>query len=496
MSSIFRSPLATRSLPGARRAFLGTLVGAALVAGAAQAAEPTGPLPWRVGGRVGFTVDAAAFPESANTRLEVYLRITPGTVTSLVRDAAGERHLKLTARLKGAFGASQRSASEEFAIAPGDTATGFGKVVVLSFPTRPGPQELHVRLEDVFARKRGIAYMGRNVKEGSDVEGDFDVPAIQSGRSLSSLEFAWAEDSSVTSGAFAGRGPHIVPNPERLFGLYANELRAFFVARDAGERRDWSWRARILDPAGRIVAARETTVAAAAELRGRYVADVTREPAGGYDLEVAVWHPGDRDTLTRRAHWGVAWQPESWFRNPRVLEDHMHFLLSTDGEEHFVLMNPGEQEAFVDHFWQVRDPSPGTGRNEAHEEFLRRIALANRAYSHAASVPGMFSDMGRTFIRYGEPSEVLKQVVPSGDNTLTRVLQELQLSEDRDVGEVRQKGLGGDMRPYEVWVYEGEIPLPMDADPTVEKSTRHKRLVFLFVDEQGTGDYRLRYSTE
>jgi hypothetical protein len=35
----------------------------------------------------------------------------------------------------------------------------------------------------------------------------------------------------------------------------------------------------------------------------------------------------------------------------------------------------------------------------------------------------------------------------------------------------------------------------VDADPR-EKRSHRKRLVFLFVDEQGLGEYKLRYSTE
>ena len=58
-------------------------------------------------------------------------------------------------------------------------------------------------------------------------------------------------------------------------------------------------------------------------------------------------------------------------------------------------------------------------------------------------------------------------------------------------------GLGGDMRPFEVWVYEGEIPLPIDADPRVrDRRPPRRRMVFLFVDQQGNGNYTLRYSTE
>jgi hypothetical protein len=62
---------------------------------------------------------------------------------------------------------------------------------------------------------------------------------------------------------------------------------------------------------------------------------------------------------------------------------------------------------------------------------------------------------------------------------------------------VNQKGPGADQRPYEVWIYEGDIPLPFDADPANTLGRVNKRrLLFLFVDEQGLGTFTLRYSTE
>lgn len=470
----------------------------ALLAPVAHAEEPTGPLlPWRSSGRVGFTVDAAAFPESAGAVLEVYVRVPPATIAALLPDVQGNRRLSLVARLRSKFGGNQQSASQNIEFAPTDSSAGFGKVVLLKFPTRTGAQRLFVRLEDPNARKRGIAYMGRRVNEGGEVEGEIEVRAPRKNQSLSNFEFAWLEDTTQAPGAFVRGGHRVIPNPERLFGLYATDLKAFYVARGAeGDVRPWRARSRILDQAGRIVVERDTTFPPASRLDGNITEDVAREPAGGYTLELKVWREGDADTLSERARWSLAWQPSSWFRSAREVEDFVHFLLDSDGEERFALMNPGEQESFLQAFWEKRDPTPGTGQNEARDEFLRRIGLANRAYSRAGSQPGMFSDMGRTFIRYGEPSEVLKQVVPSGDNTLLQVIRELSLTEDRDVGDVHQKGIGGDIRPYEVWIYEGEIPLPPDADPSVERSNRRRRLVFLFVDDHGTGDFRLRYSTE
>jgi GWxTD domain-containing protein len=136
--------------------------------------------------------------------------------------------------------------------------------------------------------------------------------------------------------------------------------------------------------------------------------------------------------------------------------------------------------------------------NEAHAAFLKRTDFANRTYGRYGLGKGMFSDMGRVFIRYGEPSEVLKQVIPAQDNTLEQVIRQLAAADTRTMNDVSDRVIGADMRPFEVWIYEGNIPFPLDADPTTMNQPRHRnrRLVFLFVDEQWVGDFRLRYSTE
>jgi GWxTD domain-containing protein len=224
--------------------------------------------------------------------------------------------------------------------------------------------------------------------------------------------------------------------------------------------------------------------------------DLSTEPAGGYDLEVAVWQDGDAAPLTRRARFGVAWQVDSWMRNPRDIEDDVHFLLNPDDEEAFALLPPGEQERYLDDFWAARDPVAATGVNEARSTFLRRVDHANLTWSRPGLGKGMFSDMGRVYIRYGEPSEVVNQVIPTGDETVDRIVSQLSANEDRPVGDVTQKGPGGDPRPFEVWIYQAPIGLPPDADPRVVNRPRRTRLVFLFVDEHGVGDYRLRYTTE
>jgi GWxTD domain-containing protein len=468
---------------------------------ATQQEEGPGPLPWRVHGRLGFTVDAAAFPDSSGHQLEIYVRIPPTTVAALVRDEKGAARTRLSVRLKNRFGAKQHEASEEFAVAPGDTSLGFGKVIVLPFPVKPGGYRMTVRLEDPLSRKRGITYVGRKVAESTEVEGDVVVNEPRAGHELSDPEFIWAEADSVNAGAFR-RGQHaLLPNPERLYGLFANDLVAGFVARTGNtDPRAWHWRARVYDAKTKMVAERESSATASRELFATVVLDLAKEPSGGYDLDLKVWQEGDSLAMTRRAHFSIAWEPGSWERNPTEREDIVHFLLHPDVEERFARMHPGEQERFLVDFWKERDPTPETAQNEVRDAFFARVDRANKNFGRFGLAKGMFSDMGRTFIRYGEPDEILRQVIPSGDQSLTQAIELLELTEDRPTGDVHQKGLGADTRAFEVWIYEGSQPDPNDVNDAALESALlprpHRRTVFLFVDEQGYGDYTLRYTTE
>jgi len=92
-------------------------------------------------------------------------------------------------------------------------------------------------------------------------------------------------------------------------------------------------------------------------------------------------------------------------------------------------------------FWDKRDPSPGTSKNERMDEYYNRVAYANRSFSGFRE--GWKSDMGMIFIIFGPPSDI-----------------------ERHPFDVETK-------PYEIWYYY-----------TI---TRH----FTFQDRTGFGDYKL-----
>lgn len=96
-------------------------------------------------------------------------------------------------------------------------------------------------------------------------------------------------------------------------------------------------------------------------------------------------------------------------------------------------------------FWNKRDPDPSTKRNELMEEYYGRVEYANKTFGHFTE--GWKTDMGMVFIRFGAPEHVERHPFDTGS------------------------------RPYEVWYYY------------------QLQRQFIFVDEAGFGDYRLRYPT-
>ena len=92
-------------------------------------------------------------------------------------------------------------------------------------------------------------------------------------------------------------------------------------------------------------------------------------------------------------------------------------------------------------FWEKRDPTPSTRRNERMEEYYYRVASANDRYGTVED--GWETDRGYVMVRFGEPDMVERH--PYSFNT----------------------------KPYEIWTYY-----------------RIGRQ-FIFIDQTGLGDYEL-----
>jgi len=100
-----------------------------------------------------------------------------------------------------------------------------------------------------------------------------------------------------------------------------------------------------------------------------------------------------------------------------------------------------EKQKLFQEFWQRRDPSPDTKRNEYMEEYYARVEYANEHFSHYLA--GWRTDMGMVFILLGSPNNV-----------------------ERHPFDI-------DSKPYEIWSYYD-----------------YNRQV-VFADETGFGDFKL-----
>jgi GWxTD domain-containing protein len=191
---------------------------------------------------------------------------------------------------------------------------------------------------------------------------------------------------------------------------------------------------------------------------GAGLLDVAGLPAGNYTVTLAVGAER-RDAALRvsdpNARAGADNPADRFGPAGEALLDNLYaplIYLMADAERGiYPTLTPDGKRRFLRAFWARRDPTPGTPRNEAEEDFYDRIAAANRRFreSGGGRIPGWRTDRGRIFLKYGDPDEVLSRPQP------------------------------GSTLPFEVWKY-----------------TRGKLRKFCFMDLTRFGNYSLIYTND
>jgi GWxTD domain-containing protein len=77
------------------------------------------------------------------------------------------------------------------------------------------------------------------------------------------------------------------------------------------------------------------------------------------------------------------------------------------------LTSDRDRDLFIQAFWRLRDPTPGTPENEFQVEHTKRFQEANRKFRFGSAREGWMTDRGRIYIILGEP--VIKTQI-AGDN--------------------------------------------------------------------------------
>ncbi len=87
------------------------------------------------------------------------------------------------------------------------------------------------------------------------------------------------------------------------------------------------------------------------------------------------------------------------------LTEEVPYIISDQERKAFMsLSNDEEREAFIENFWQRRNPNPDSPENEYRDEHYRRIQYANDHF--AAGKPGWKTDRGRIYIMWGKPDSI------------------------------------------------------------------------------------------
>lgn len=93
-------------------------------------------------------------------------------------------------------------------------------------------------------------------------------------------------------------------------------------------------------------------------------------------------------------------------RHKEWLEFDAAYIISDVEKKAFQNLNSDEErDKFIQDFWEVRDPTPGTPENEFKEEHYRRIQFADQSFGLGSGAEGWRTDRGRMYILLGPPQQ-------------------------------------------------------------------------------------------
>lgn len=131
------------------------------------------------------------------------------------------------------------------------------------------------------------------------------------------------------------------------------------------------------------------------------------------------------------------------------LERDVVYLITGDERKEFLRLPSNEaRDKFIQDFWEVRNPNPGSPENAYKNEIYERIAYADSHFGAGANEEGWRTDRGRTYITLGPPQQ--KEVHYSAAN----------------------------MFPLEIWFYSYSHPALPPA------------FYIMFYKHEGFGDFR------
>lgn len=125
-------------------------------------------------------------------------------------------------------------------------------------------------------------------------------------------------------------------------------------------------------------------------------------PSGTYLLQGVVKHPsGRKGEILQRLKFRWISRPISSFDISASLEQ-MMYILPEEDKNRIKQMTEEGKRSYFENFWNTRDPTPDTERNELMEEYFRRVVYSNEHFLFR-NEPGWKTDRGKIYCIYGKP---------------------------------------------------------------------------------------------
>ena len=462
-----------------------------------MAAGDTAAFPVLGEGEIHFRLDHAAFRSAeGKPESEFYLELDTSEVEFQPKDGRVRANLKLYL----SFFADGEGVDEKtypLEVWGESDAAHLPKTQVIQLRvSSPGEADsVFARLEDQSARKRGLLHLFTQNRRSGKAGAPLLVRSFPDGAlSVSDLECARFIGSAEESSTFVKSGMEIEPNPGRVYGApdltLCTYLEVYDLARGGAEgRRRYGLEYRLRTPQGESIRTWEHALSSQdptwADTTCISVAGLA---SGSYFLGVVVRGEGEERAAVETT-FDVLWASPNWVAWTLQAEAQAPFLFQSFDLDDFLAMSPGMRERKIEEFWLKHDPTPGPG-NATREEFERRVVYANENFKTPVE-PGMRTDRGRTYIKYGEPDELRREVIPVQGNDLNAAIEELDRETSGSLQGARDIETE-DQRSFEVWIYNY---LGAELFPSNQMSTNLGRQ-FIFVDDLGVGDYRLIRSSE
>lgn len=85
--------------------------------------------------------------------------------------------------------------------------------------------------------------------------------------------------------------------------------------------------------------------------------------------------------------------------------DAVYFITKEERNAFLKLTSDDERDQFIQNFWELRNPSPGSEENKFKDEVYERISYANSHFGAGSNEEGWRTDRGRAYITLGPPQQ-------------------------------------------------------------------------------------------